>query len=258
MMSKAMLVFNLSAFVIVVVAVLACKKEKQPADFVFKDFQNETGFSTGYAALLGILQAAFGMTGYDSAAHLSEETQNARRDIPRAIVMSVYVGAITGFIFLISLMFCITDLDAVTNTTTGIPLLAILVQATGSKVFAGFLMSLITTISLVSLIFLSTQSSRVIFAFARDGGLPFSKIIAKVDAKRHTPNNAILLVLVVNIALLAIYFVSVTGFNTIAAICTEGFCEYSISSLRVMTDPSYRSLLSDAFDGPCSGPNLRS
>ena len=59
-----MIIFNLLSFVIVVVAILAMDDHKQDARFVFVTFQNNTGFGNSYACLLGLLQAAFGMTGY--------------------------------------------------------------------------------------------------------------------------------------------------------------------------------------------------
>jgi choline transport protein len=52
---------NLSSFVIVVVTILAMNNNKSSASFVFSDFVNLTGFSDSYAAILGLLQAAFGM-----------------------------------------------------------------------------------------------------------------------------------------------------------------------------------------------------
>jgi amino acid transporter len=36
-----------------------------------------------------------------------------------------------------------------------------------------------------------TGCSRVIYAFARDGGMPFSDVLKKVDKHQHTPNAAI-------------------------------------------------------------------
>lgn len=71
-LGKIMIVFNLLSFVVVIVTILAMDDHKQNADFVFVDFQNTTGFGTAYASLLGILQAAFGMTGYDATAHMTE------------------------------------------------------------------------------------------------------------------------------------------------------------------------------------------
>ena len=223
-MGRVMIIFNLVSFVVVVIVILAMAP-KSNADFVFVDFNNTTGFGTAYASLLGILQAAFGMTGYDATAHMTEELHDARHTAPKAIIWAVWIGTVTGFFFLIAAMFCITDLDAVTSTTTGVPLIAIFQEATGSVGGALGLTILITIIALISLAFLMAQSSRVIFSFARDRGLPFSGIISKVHPTLHVPVYSILLVLVINIALMSLYFGTVTGFNTVLAISTEAFCK---------------------------------
>lgn len=97
-LGRIMIVFNLVSFVIVVVVILAMDKHKQDAEFVFVTFQNSTGFGTGYASLLGILQAAFGMTGYDATAHMTEELHDARNTAPKAIIWSVWIGTFTGFV----------------------------------------------------------------------------------------------------------------------------------------------------------------
>jgi choline transport protein len=59
--SKGMLIFNIVAFIVTIVTILACNKNKQSASFVFQDFQNLTGFGTAMAGVIGILQPAFGM-----------------------------------------------------------------------------------------------------------------------------------------------------------------------------------------------------
>jgi hypothetical protein len=46
---------------VVIVTILAMNDNKQSASFVFSDFQNFTGFSASYTAILGIVQSAFGM-----------------------------------------------------------------------------------------------------------------------------------------------------------------------------------------------------
>ncbi|KAI1612688.1 amino acid transporter [Exophiala viscosa] len=222
-MGKIMITFNLVSFIVIIIVILAKDQDKATAAFVFKDFNNNTGFSNSYASLLGILQAAFGMTGYDATAHMTEEMKNARHDAPKAIIFSVWIGALTGFAFLIAAFFCIRNLSAIETTSTGMPIIAIFYEATGSVGGAIGLTTLITVIALVSLCFLMAQSSRVIFSFARDHGLPFSDTISKVHPTLHVPVYSILTVLVVNMALMAIYFGSVTGFNTVLGISTEGF-----------------------------------
>ncbi|KAK3070644.1 hypothetical protein LTR53_010097 [Teratosphaeriaceae sp. CCFEE 6253] len=222
-LGRIMITFNLLSFIVVMVVILVKDQHKQNAEFVFVTFQNTTGFGNSYTALLGILQAAFGMTGYDATAHMTEELHDARHTAPKAIIWSVWIGAVTGFAFLVAAMFCIGNLEEVVTTPTGVPLIAIFQNATGSVSGALGLTALITVIALVSLWFLMAQSSRVVFSFARDGGLPFSSIIARVHPTLHVPIYAILLVLVINIGLMSIYFGTVTGFNTVLAISTEAF-----------------------------------
>lgn len=223
--SRGMMIWNIVSFFIVVIVILATNDHKQSPSFVFHDFQNFTGFGTGYTAILGLLQSAFGMCCYEAPSHMTEEMKNASREAPKAIIMSVYIGAITGFIFLISICFCIGDINATAGSTTGVPLIQIFYDSTNSVVGTCFLASLITVIVLVCAMFLLAEGSRSLFAFARDHGLPFSHVFAKVEKKRQVPVYAILLACGVQMALNSIYFGTVTGFNTVISIATEGFCE---------------------------------
>ncbi|MCJ1313430.1 hypothetical protein MMC25_007108 [Agyrium rufum] len=155
--------------------------------------------------------------------HMTEEIKNATRAAPRAIVMSVYIGAVTGFIFLIAVCFCIGDITTTAESTTGVPLIQIFYDSTGSVGASCFLATLVTVIGLVAANALMAEGSRSLFAFARDHGLPFSHVFAKVEPKRQVPVNAVLLSCAVQLALNSIYFGTLTGFNTVISIATEGF-----------------------------------
>lgn len=50
---RGVLFLNIFSFVTIVVTILACNDHKQPASFVFKDFQNFTGFSCQTPRLIG-------------------------------------------------------------------------------------------------------------------------------------------------------------------------------------------------------------
>lgn len=166
-----------------------------------------------------------------------EEMKNGSREAPKAIVMSVYIGAITGFIFLVSICFCIGDIDSTANTITGVPLVEILYNSTNSVVGACFLSSFFIVIVFFGNNALLAEGSRVLFAFARDKGLPFSDTFAKVEPKRQVPVNAILLAGFVQIALNSIYFGTITGFNTVISIATEGFCAFPLTiRFEISTD----------------------
>ena len=60
-LSRFILLWNITSFFVVIITVVACNDNKQSASFVFTDFQNFTGFGASYAAVLGIVQSAFGM-----------------------------------------------------------------------------------------------------------------------------------------------------------------------------------------------------
>jgi choline transport protein len=82
--SRFILIWNILAFIIVIVTILATNDHKQPASFVFHDFQNFTGFSTGFAAILGLLQSSFGMCCYDVRIFesLSSKIRNSSHFMP--------------------------------------------------------------------------------------------------------------------------------------------------------------------------------
>ncbi|KAF2104499.1 GABA permease [Rhizodiscina lignyota] len=221
--SRGILLWNIASFFVVIITILATNDHKQPAHFVFSDFQNFTGFGNSYTAVLGILQSAFGMCCYDAPAHMTEEMKDARKSAPKAIVYSVYIGAFTGLVFLISACFCIGDIDTVATTPTGTPLIQIFFDSTGSRGGSCALASLITVIVIFCANSLMAEGGRAVWAFARDGGLPFSSILKKVEKKRQVPVYAILFTMVVQMAFNSIYFGTVTGFTTVISIATEGF-----------------------------------
>ncbi|EAW11652.1 putative GABA permease [Aspergillus clavatus NRRL 1] len=230
--ARFILVWNVASFLITMVVLLATNDHKQQPAFVFVEFQNFTGWGPAMAAIVGILQSCFGMCCYDAPAHMTEEMKSASTEAPKAIVLSVVLGAATGFAFLLTLCFCIGDITATANTPTGVPVLHIFYDSTGSKLAACFLAGMIAVIVLVAGNNLLAEGSRAVYAFARDHGLPFSETLAKVHPTRHVPVNAILLTLAVQLALDAIDFGTTTGFETVIAIATEGFyLSYAIALL---------------------------
>jgi choline transport protein len=230
-LSKAIFVWNLLSFAVCLITILVTNDHKQSARYVFSDFQNFTGWNAPYATCLGLLQSAFGMCCYDAPSHMTEEIKNARKQAPRAIVMAVYIGFFTGFIWLIALCFCIGDLEATGATATGVPVIEIIFNSTGNVAGTCTLASMIAIIATVCANSLMAEGSRAVYAFSRDNGLPFSEVLSKVSS-RSVPVYAVLLTAIVQMGFNSIYFGTTTGFNTIVAIATQGFCElpFAVSS----------------------------
>ncbi|TVY24173.1 Choline transport protein, partial [Lachnellula hyalina] len=216
--TKSAFLWSLVGFVVISITVLACASpEYSSAEFVFTEFLNETGWPDGISWLLGLLQAGLGLTGFDAVAHMIEEIPNPEVEGPKIMIACVGIGIFTGFIFLMVLLFVagtIDGPDGVIESTAG-PLLQIFYNATGNK--AGAICLLI--FPLVCLLFATTSimttSSRMTYAFARDGGLPVSRFFAKVHPRLDLPLNALYLTVVLVVIFGCIFLGSSSAFNAI-------------------------------------------
>lgn len=127
-------VWAIAGLVISCIVLLACSSGKYAqAEAVFATFTNETGWPNGFAFILGLLQSTLGLTAFDAASHMVEELPSPKKHAPRIMVLAVILGAVTSWIFMVVLLFCIRDFEAVVAAPTG-PLLQIYYQATNSRV----------------------------------------------------------------------------------------------------------------------------
>jgi len=81
--------------VVVIGITLFATSPKNSANFVFTQFNNETGWPDGVAWLLGLLQSALSLIGFDAAMHMTEEMPCPSVDAPRAIIYAILVGGVT-------------------------------------------------------------------------------------------------------------------------------------------------------------------
>jgi choline transport protein len=162
----------------------------QPASFVFGAWINQTGWSDGVTWFTGLVQAAYGLTAFDSVIHMVEEIPAPRRNAPKAIYLAVICGAVSGFIFMLVCLFCIQNLDLVLNSPTGLPFME-LVQDTIGLHGGVALIALFEFNGLCQGVSILTTASRLTWGFARDGGLPFSRYLSHVDGYWKVPARAL-------------------------------------------------------------------
>ena len=79
----------------VISIVILSTSPKTEAEFVFTDFANTTGWSDGMAWMLGLLQSALSLIGYDAVTHMTEEMPRPTKDAPQAMIAAVLVGGVT-------------------------------------------------------------------------------------------------------------------------------------------------------------------
>ncbi|KAL4908145.1 hypothetical protein BDW74DRAFT_165988 [Aspergillus multicolor] len=207
--------WSIGGFMLVSITALACASpDYNTARFVFANFVNTTGRPDGVAWLLGLLQGGLGLTAFDTVAHMIEEVLNASVEGPKVMISCVGIGTFTGCIFLSVLLFVAGDMDQVTSSAAG-PLLQILIDATDNKAGAICLLMLPLVCLFLAILSVMTTSSRLIFAFARDGGLPASRFFATVYPKLGLPVNALGLTVVVVICFGCIFLGSSSAFNAI-------------------------------------------
>src|SRR4029079_10416813 len=177
--------------------------------FTFTNFTGDAGVGVWpqaqvflYVAALGLLHAVYTITGFDASAHTSEETRNAQREVPKGMIRSVWWSALFGYLMVCAMVLALPDqTDTATNTVTdgvtagakqGWASFNWLIQSSAMP----FVLKALVIIGIVVSNFLCalgglTSCSRMLYAFARDGGLPMSDVLKQVSPIYRTPGAAI-------------------------------------------------------------------
>ena len=160
----------------------------QSFSFLTTSTAGDGGFLVAFAlsGLLGI----WVLTGFEGAADLAEETNGARRNVPKAVVTSLVVSVVIGFFMIIALTINIRDLGATTSAT--VPIVNVLEGAlgsTGALIFEVVAMVALFAGGLANM----AASSRLIFSLSRDRMLPFSGVLATVSRSTGSPSGALFL-----------------------------------------------------------------
>ena len=138
--------------------------------------------------LLGLLPAVYTITGFDASAHTSEETRDAAKTVPKGIVSSVVYSVIFGYILICTFVLVLPDIP--TGVTNGFGFFAELLKTlpTGLQTVLGLSIFLVNYLCGLACL---TSTSRMMYAFARDGGLPASNLLRRVHPTLKTPVAAV-------------------------------------------------------------------
>lgn len=136
LINKICIFWTAASVVIILVTVLVMADHRRDAAFVFGRFDTSlSGWpskTNGWVFFVGLLQAAYTLTGYGMVAAMCEEVQNPQREVPKAIVLSVVAAGLTGLVFLIPILFVLPPVDVLTQVASGQPIGLIFKDATGS------------------------------------------------------------------------------------------------------------------------------
>jgi amino acid transporter len=175
-----------------------------PVDLDFSrlvDFTNNTGDPGGgtwpatpslfFAFVLGLLHVCYTITGFDASAHTAEETHDARRAVPRGMLTAVFWSALFGWLLVVAVLLAMPDTTE--GAKKGASVFAYALESSGmpATLKSALAIGIVLANYLCALAGM-TSLSRMIFAFARDGGIPgASKSLRRIHPKHRTPATAI-------------------------------------------------------------------
>ncbi|KAF8183643.1 APC amino acid permease [Pholiota molesta] len=166
-----------------------------------------------------------GMISIDASAHRPQAAMSGSI----GIVMAIGVSAVLGWFLILGLLFSIQDFDTTLGSTTGQPVTQIFLDTVGRKVIVIVSMYFCGTFSI-------TSNSRMMYAFARDGGIPGHKFFAKVSPQWKSPIRTVWLACTLSFILGLPSLGSSVAFAAATSIATIGlYISYGIPiALRVV------------------------
>jgi len=164
--------------------------------FAFTDYGGAAGggvwpASRGLATmtLLALMWPIYTITGFDASAHTSEETVQAAHNVPKGMLRSVYLSGLVGWLMVASFVLAMPDVAE--GAREGGDVFAWLMKhvlsgAAGRALWVGIVVA-----NYLCGLACMTSTSRMMYAFARDGGLPLSRFLKSVSPRWQTPVSAI-------------------------------------------------------------------
>jgi urea carboxylase system permease len=184
-------VFEILGMVVFALVLLLFYHHQSPA--VFTDFSY---LGSGFGNQAGVFLAAMFMSlfviyGFDTASTLAEETNNPRREAPRAVIAAIIGAAIIGAIFLIAVIIAIPgDMKTfVADTAAGkhpFPLVTI-IEGNFPSWAANLYLLVVVAAIYVCCLAIQTSTIRLAYGMGRDGKLPLAKYWNNVSGSLHTP-----------------------------------------------------------------------
>lgn len=226
------------ALIVVILYAAPSSHSHQSLGFLFGTsgwhaFEGLSGFSIPfYVFLIGLLNAQYTFTGYDASAHVTEETISAAVSGPKGIVNSIWISLVAGFILLLGVSMAIPHVFPVTIGGTVFPNYASIATATvpwatifeysAGRVTAEILILIVIGAQFFCGMSSVTANSRMLYAFSRDGAVPFSKFWHHVSKRSHVPVHSAWFGAVGAFILAAPYLWSTVAYGAVTSIAVIG------------------------------------
>lgn len=177
------LIVHILGFFAVLIPVVYMAPQKATTTEVFTQFSNGGAWPTqGLSFFIGLVGNVFAMFGCDSAVHMAEEIRNAEYVVPWSMLTTTLLNGALGFAMVIAVLFVTVDIQSALMSPTGVlgyPFMQIFYDATGSQGGASAMIAIIIIMDAMGTIAFVATASRLVWAFARDRGLPGWRYVSK-------------------------------------------------------------------------------
>jgi choline transport protein len=137
------------------------------------------------------------------------------------MVTTVIFNGVLGFIMLLTMCFCLGDLNQVLKSPVsaiGVPFIQVFANGVQSNAGASFMTAILLILSTFCCITNVAAASRQLFAFARDNGVPFSRFFSNVPSGWDIPLNAVIATMSFSMLLSLIVLGSTVAYNNITSL----------------------------------------
>jgi amino acid transporter len=190
--------FGFEMLVLLVVSVVSLIKNGGHLSIAPFEPHNITKGFSGLAA--GFPLAVYLFIGWENSAALAEETDNPRRNVPRAVFLSIALMLVSYVLFAYATVSGFGD-NGTKLAAAPIPFITVAHGALAGLAFFAFLAGLTSTLGV--LISAVNSQCRLIFNAGREGLLP--RWIGRVHPTRRTPVNAIFTFVAVGSAIIVVW-----------------------------------------------------
>jgi amino acid transporter len=190
--------FGFEMLVLVIVSIAALVKNHGTLSAAPFNPSNITHGFSGLAA--GFPLAIYLFIGWENSAALAEETSNPRRNVPRAVFLSIGLMVVSYVLFAYATVSGFRDNGAALSAAP-IPFITVAHSVLASFAFFAYLAGLTSTLGV--LISAVNSQARLIFNAGREGLLP--SWIGRVHPERRTPMNAIFVFVAIAGAIIVVW-----------------------------------------------------
>ncbi|KAL8703403.1 MAG: hypothetical protein Q9201_003406 [Fulgogasparrea decipioides] len=191
---------------------------------------------------------------------MAEEVRNADVTVAWSMLVTTLLNGAFGFAIVIAVLFVTVDVESVLKSPTGMlgyPYMQIFYNSVGSKGGATGMTVILLIMTVCGTIAALATASRLIWAFARDRGLPFWRHVSKVQMGSSIPVYAVIIASITACVVGLINIGSAAAFNDVISLSVSSlYLPYIITETFLLYHRCTGGIRSRSSFDDTSEPNV--